>query len=46
MYNELQKNDIIPEDFEQWVYKHLGPTIRDVFFKPYSRKVILFNITL
>ncbi|VDL76413.1 unnamed protein product [Nippostrongylus brasiliensis] len=28
-----------PEDFDEWVLKHFGPTILDVFFKPYTKKV-------
>ncbi|KAL6737371.1 hypothetical protein Aduo_011020 [Ancylostoma duodenale] len=28
-----------PENFDDWVLKHFGPTILDVFFKPYTKKV-------
>ncbi|CAJ0920873.1 unnamed protein product, partial [Mesorhabditis belari] len=28
-----------PENFEEWVMKHFGPTILDTFFRPYTKKV-------
>ncbi|KAI6239659.1 Amino-oxidase domain-containing protein [Aphelenchoides fujianensis] len=28
-----------PENFEEWILNHFGPTILDCFFKPYTRKV-------
>ncbi|VDM58331.1 unnamed protein product [Angiostrongylus costaricensis] len=34
-----QASDDTPETFEDWVIKHFGPTILEVFFKPYTKKV-------
>ncbi|CAB3409347.1 unnamed protein product [Caenorhabditis bovis] len=28
-----------PENFEEWVLQHFGPTILNTFFKPYTKKV-------
>ncbi|KAI1733110.1 flavin containing amine oxidoreductase domain-containing protein [Ditylenchus destructor] len=32
-------NQVYPENFEDWIMAHFGPTILDIFFKPYTRKV-------
>ena len=39
--NHFQKEAPIalPRDFEEWIMHHFGPTILDVFFKPYTKKV-------
>ncbi|KJH42238.1 amine oxidase family protein [Dictyocaulus viviparus] len=34
-----QDSNGTPENFDDWVMRHFGPTILDVFFKPYTKKV-------
>jgi len=32
-------SDARPGNFEEWILQHFGPTILDIFFTPYTRKV-------
>uniref|UniRef100_A0A1I7WUY8 NAD_binding_9 domain-containing protein n=1 Tax=Heterorhabditis bacteriophora TaxID=37862 RepID=A0A1I7WUY8_HETBA len=38
LINQKQELEGNPENFEEWVLKHFGPTILDTFFKPYTKK--------
>uniref|UniRef100_A0A7E4VKQ5 Amino_oxidase domain-containing protein n=1 Tax=Panagrellus redivivus TaxID=6233 RepID=A0A7E4VKQ5_PANRE len=36
---ENPRDNVRPENFEEWIIQHFGPTILETFFKPYTKKV-------
>ncbi|EFO21728.2 amine oxidase [Loa loa] len=37
------KDTILPKNFDDWIKKHFGPTLRNYFFKQYTQKVWTVN---